>query len=263
MPREFHKLTPDIILTNILFCATQDLNGGTTEIPRGSNSSPRIDKMLSYCGLSDPNPWCAAAGSTWVAEALSFSSSFPISADCDVFLQAARNNGSLRTIPKVGDFFLLLRSDDDAFHTGIVVSCNGASFTTIEGNSNDSGGHEGHTVITRTRNTSDRRVVFFSPADFSFKQPRERRDIPILTIDGKIFHSPYNFRDQRLYAHAASFLRLVKPDSVITREVVWNSGITSMFSINAYGYARVRDMAKLWCPDRELGYDETMKIASL
>jgi hypothetical protein len=46
--------------------ALKDL--GVTEEPPGSNSGPRIDEALKFCGLSPGQPWCAAMVSLWLYE---------------------------------------------------------------------------------------------------------------------------------------------------------------------------------------------------
>jgi len=41
---------------------------GLTENPPGSNSGPRINEALKFCGLSPGQPWCAAIVSLWLHE---------------------------------------------------------------------------------------------------------------------------------------------------------------------------------------------------
>lgn len=137
----------------------------TQESPRGSNRGPRVEAMLRNTGLGGGYPWCAAAVATWGIEALGADWPVPHTADCDAILSWARRRGCLkRTDPKQGDIFLVLKTDSDAIHTGIVIRglANGQIFT-WEGNTNDDGSREGYRVCQRRRSTSN--LVYVRWAD--------------------------------------------------------------------------------------------------
>jgi hypothetical protein len=50
-----------------------------------------------------------------------------------------------------GSLFLIRNTDTDFTHTGVVIGLAGDTFETIEGNTNDSGDHDGFEVCRRTR----------------------------------------------------------------------------------------------------------------
>ncbi|MEU7909312.1 peptidoglycan-binding domain-containing protein [Actinoplanes sp. NPDC049118] len=50
-----------------------------------------------------------------------------------------------------GNVFLIQRAPGDWNHTGVVLRAGPTAFTTVEGNTNDTGGHEGYEVCRRTR----------------------------------------------------------------------------------------------------------------
>jgi hypothetical protein len=125
----------------------------TVEVPRGSNRGARVQQMLRYCGLPGGYAWCAAALAAWGVEALAKLWPVPKTADCDRILSWARAKGVLHTSgPQRGDIFLVMRSRNDAIHTGIVSSViDEDTLWTWEGNTNDGGSREGHKVAFRRR----------------------------------------------------------------------------------------------------------------
>lgn len=146
-------MTPSQAISKLLDQCGEDKD--TMESPRGSNRGPRVEEMLGYTGLSGGYPWCAAAVAAWGIEALGSLWPVPRTADCDSLLGWARRKNCLkRTDPKPGDIFLVLKSDDDAIHTGIVVKAlaNGQVLT-WEGNTNNDGSREGYRVCQRRRST--------------------------------------------------------------------------------------------------------------
>lgn len=40
--------------------ALKEKAAGVTEVPKGSNSGPRVDEYLKLSGVASPNAWCAA-----------------------------------------------------------------------------------------------------------------------------------------------------------------------------------------------------------
>lgn len=144
---------------------------GVKEQPLGSNFGPRVGQYLAVTGIRRPAFWCAA----WVAwvgqSALGDAWPLPLSASCDVLLDYARRHRCLSSSPSAGDVFLVLASDNDATHTGLVTGINagGVTFGTIEGNSNDGGSRNGIEVARRPHRSVDPpgayRCVFIRWAD--------------------------------------------------------------------------------------------------
>lgn len=73
--------------------------------------------------------------------------------------QTARTNPALI---KPGDIFLIQKTTNDWFHTGIVTAVNGDIIETIEGNTNIDGSHNGNAVMNRIRNYKQSKIDFFS-----------------------------------------------------------------------------------------------------
>jgi peptidoglycan hydrolase-like protein with peptidoglycan-binding domain len=73
--------------------------------------------------------------------------------------QTARTNPSLI---KPGDVFLIQKSPNDWYHTGIVTAIQGDVIETIEGNTNADGSHNGNAVMNRIRNFKQVKIDFFS-----------------------------------------------------------------------------------------------------
>lgn len=68
-------------------------------------------------------------------------------------LENAKKNGTFATgdVPKPGAIVIWLNGKGPAGHAGIVVSVNGNTMTTIEGNTNASGSREGDQVAQKLR----------------------------------------------------------------------------------------------------------------
>nr|WP_294924139.1 peptidoglycan-binding protein [uncultured Flavobacterium sp.] len=73
--------------------------------------------------------------------------------------QAARTNPALI---KPADIFLIQKTPNDWFHTGIVTAVHGDIIETIEGNTNSDGSHNGNAVMNRIRNFKKSKIDFFS-----------------------------------------------------------------------------------------------------
>jgi len=73
--------------------------------------------------------------------------------------QAARTNPALI---KPADVFLIQKTPNDWFHTGIITAVNGDIIETIEGNTNSDGSHNGNAVMNRIRNYKQSKIDFFS-----------------------------------------------------------------------------------------------------
>jgi peptidoglycan hydrolase-like protein with peptidoglycan-binding domain len=73
--------------------------------------------------------------------------------------QVARTNPNLIA---PGDVFLLQKTPNDWFHTGIVTAIHDDIIETIEGNTNVDGSHNGNAVMNRIRNFMQSKIDFFS-----------------------------------------------------------------------------------------------------
>lgn len=119
----------------------------------GDNKGRAVARILKRVGLGPGYPWCAA----WVYDVgegmLAKAWPLPRTASCDVLLEHARRHGMLTDRPVAGDVFLLMRSENDAIHTGFVTEVfpDGEIFRTIEGNTNDDGSANGYCVLRRKR----------------------------------------------------------------------------------------------------------------
>ncbi|MDI9310936.1 MAG: peptidoglycan-binding protein [Limnohabitans sp.] len=120
--------------------------------------------------------WCMGFVQTIIDQAASiqgknFKNLMPLTYSCDTIgtkglekklltrFQKARTNPSLI---KPGDIFLLQKSTNDWFHTGIVVNVHQDIIETIEGNTNVDGSNNGNAVLNRIRNFKKSKIDFFS-----------------------------------------------------------------------------------------------------
>lgn len=132
------------------------LTEGIEEVPPGSNRGRAVELCQRATGNEPGAPWCASwvarVGATMLAERWPL----PRTASCDRLLEFARAKNLLREAPLPGDVFLVLKSDADAVHTGLVTQVYGGGrdgFATIEGNTATDGGREGTGVYRRIRGT--------------------------------------------------------------------------------------------------------------
>ena len=73
--------------------------------------------------------------------------------------QTARTSPALI---KPGDVFLIQKTTNDWFHTGIVKAVHGDIIETVEGNTNSDVSHNGNAVLNRIRNFKQSKIDFFS-----------------------------------------------------------------------------------------------------
>ena len=128
---------------------------GTRELP--GNRGPLIKKWLALCGIDDPAAWCMAFICAMIVEAAgtrNVTKYWVVSASCDVILFWARKQGILFDEPEIGDVGLVMKRANDSNHTFFVTKVTARSIATIEGNTNDDGGREGHSVLARRRSRS-------------------------------------------------------------------------------------------------------------
>ncbi|RYX83953.1 hypothetical protein EON83_12510 [bacterium] len=143
------------------------------------NSGPKVQEYQRATTLGGTHwPWCAAfIAWTFRTAGLSLKVDIPwtYSASCDVILADAKARGLIRPTPETGDIGLVRAkktaragggySSTDAIHVFIIDTVNAdGSFTTIEGNTNNSGGREGIGVMKHTRR-NDGRYFFVRWAD--------------------------------------------------------------------------------------------------
>lgn len=115
------------------------------------NDGPWVEAIQRVTGNKRGDPWCAS----WVTFVLdiAYAGKNPLvrSASCDVLLQDARKKGWLYDTPQVGDVFLVMRTTEDAVHTGFVTAVQDTVVGTIEGNTNAGGSRDGWGVFQRQR----------------------------------------------------------------------------------------------------------------
>lgn len=144
----------------IVAYAMQHLQQSPREVG-GQNMGPWVRYYTG--GLQGKDyPWCAAFACTVLRQAcdtLGIPMPVPDTLSCDVLAFEAKKAGLF--VPEAeargkigsGSFFLVRRTDSDWTHVGIVVhaQADADAFSTIEGNTNDSGDREGYEVCERAR----------------------------------------------------------------------------------------------------------------
>jgi peptidoglycan hydrolase-like protein with peptidoglycan-binding domain len=140
-----------------------------------SNTGPWV---RSYMDGNEGTPWfwCMGFVQAILDQAASiqgknFKTLMPLTYSCDSVgttgiqkklltrYQTARTNPGL-ILP--GDIFLIQKTPNDWFHTGIVTAIHGDVIETIEGNTNSDGSHNGNAVMNRIRNFKQSKIDFFS-----------------------------------------------------------------------------------------------------
>jgi hypothetical protein len=117
----------------------------------GKNDGPWVEAIQRTTGNKKGDPWCASFVN-WVLDiAYRDMNPLPATASCDVLLEFARKNQLLTSTPQPGDVFLVMRTKNDAIHTGIVTEVKSDTVKTIEGNTNREGAREGNGVWVRER----------------------------------------------------------------------------------------------------------------
>lgn len=120
----------------------------------GKNDGPWVEAIQRTTGNKKGDPWCASFVN-WVLDiAYRDMNPLPATASCDVLLEFARKNQLLTSTPQPGDVFLVMRTKNDAIHTGIVTEVKADTVKTIEGNTNREGAREGNGVWARERQRS-------------------------------------------------------------------------------------------------------------
>lgn len=140
-----------------------------------SNSGPWVRSYMDG-NEGDPWFWCMGFVQTIIDQAASqlgkdFKTLMPLTYSCDtigtygISKNCLLKNAVIHVNPSLvqpGDIFLVRKSDNDWFHTGLVTAIKGTTFETIEGNTNTDGSHNGNGVYKRTRNFALQKLDVFS-----------------------------------------------------------------------------------------------------
>lgn len=137
-----------------LAIAIDALASGVHEQPPGSNAGPEVSAYLKACGMGPGAPWCAAFAS-WCDRAANDNVPGPWGMQPSVagLWRVATASGHARppeTHPELGWLAIFARTPGQdprtggQGHVGRVESCDGASFSCIEGNCHDRVSREAH-----------------------------------------------------------------------------------------------------------------------
>lgn len=104
----------------------------------GNNDGPQVKAILAHTGNREGDYWCAATVAYAGWHALYGRWPVPRTASCDVILAWSRDAGVNSRTPRRGSLFLVMKSDTDATHVGIVTDVfKDGRFVTREGNAAD------------------------------------------------------------------------------------------------------------------------------
>lgn len=117
----------------------------------GANDGPWVEAIQKITGNKRGDPWCASFVAFVLGIAYNGRPPLPVTASCDVLLEFARKQNRLVKDPEPGDVFLVLKSPDDAVHTGLVSRVTEQVVGTLEGNTNSGGSRDGWGVFARER----------------------------------------------------------------------------------------------------------------
>lgn len=127
----------------------------------GQNDGPWVRAFQEVTGNKKGDSWCASFASAVLVIAGGGKSPLPVTASCDVILEAAKKNGWLSDVPRVGDLYLYLNSPTDAHHVGIVADVNVSGFVGISGNTSADGlSSNGDRVAERPLSLRPGKTVF-------------------------------------------------------------------------------------------------------
>lgn len=140
-----------------------------------SNSGPWV---RSYMDGNEGTDWfwCMGFVQTIIDQAASvqgkdFRTLMPLTYSCDTVGTTGINKRLLTrynqvrrdpSVVKPGDIFLVQKTPNDWFHTGLIIAVHDAVFETIEGNTNEDGSSNGIGVFKRTRNFTVQKLDVFS-----------------------------------------------------------------------------------------------------
>lgn len=152
--------TPSALAGLATVVATGEI--GVEEVPKGSNTGPRVNQYLRAVNLGPGHPWCMAFVNFCyevAAKKMGVPEPLPnIGHVLTVWNQMPAANkiaaDAIRKNPKLllpGDVFILKIGTKGNGHTGIVAKGVSRVYETAEGNTNDDGGREGFKVAKRIR----------------------------------------------------------------------------------------------------------------
>lgn len=140
-----------------------------------ANSGPWV---RAYMDGNEGNDWFWCMGfvqaiidQAATVQGKDFRTLMPSTFSCDVVAMHGINKGMMRKSAQIrkdpslvqpGDLFLVQKSENDWFHTGLVMAVNGDVFETIEGNTNNDGSNNGNGVYRRQRNFQKTKLDVFS-----------------------------------------------------------------------------------------------------
>ena len=155
---------------------------GTKENPPGSNCVKYNDWYYNRKGISgNQYPWCAVFVSWCFRSAQGLC---PKTASCLTMLQWFESRGQIVTDPKPGDivFFKYSTNARRTNHVGIVLSVNGKTIHTIEGNTSMTSNDNGGAVMERTRNKN---IVAYARPKYSGMTKKSNEEIAMEVINGE------------------------------------------------------------------------------
>jgi hypothetical protein len=125
---------------------------GKSEIPKGSNWGPDVQKYLASVGIDVAAPWCMAfVYWCYVRASSSMGVINPLLKTGGVLSQwTTRQRFSVASAPQPGDIFIMDFGKGEG-HTGIVERVDHDYVYTIDGNTNQDGSREGYEVERKTR----------------------------------------------------------------------------------------------------------------
>lgn len=143
---------------------------GQHEVPRGSNRGPFVDRCLKAVGLNPGYPWCMAFVYLCIKEASERIGAQNTCVRTAGVLRCWNETPANRKILKqnattaniLPGYQFVLNYGKSKGHTGFVVAVHkDGSYTTIEGNTDETGSREGWKVCQRKRLLSDSKLMGF------------------------------------------------------------------------------------------------------
>ena len=128
---------------------------GVTE--EKNNTGPKVTEYLKAVGLHTGYSWCAAfVYWCWEQAAENLKVPNPLIKTAGVLNHWNLTKGMKVKVPKAGDIFIIRHTATNG-HTGMVKTVDpiARTYTTVEGNSNNTGSREGTEVCTNTRKIAD------------------------------------------------------------------------------------------------------------
>ncbi|WJN63042.1 endolysin [Streptomyces phage phiScoe3] len=112
------------------------------------NNKEKYAAEVPGLAWADYQAWCATFVS-WLALKADLADQYPRTASCEAGVAWFKKRGRFSEYPAIGA--QVFYGPGGGTHTGIVVSFDGSTITTIEGNTNDNGSAEGDGVYRKVR----------------------------------------------------------------------------------------------------------------